>query len=847
MRFWVTFISFFPLRSGEKPFKCDNCSYVAANQHEVTRHVRQVHGGPKPLSCPHCSYKTADRSNYKKHVELHVNPRQFLCPVCSYAASKKCNLQYHVKSRHPDSAEVTMDVSKVRLRVKNLEPGMDGNAGRKKARNDVLSGIPEEEKYNGGQEVGAGFPEEEQEEEEDEDSSGPINLSIKRTGKTTSGRVAEKEKRKEQSVPRDKDEEGLQEKGSANKGVESTEDKVKKPKDQATPERRKERIGGKAAKVGGAGRMAGAEKRVQRETVQSEPGTDQGSKGMRKQAERKVVTTRPKRERKLGKMADDVLAEPGEEGRAEGPAQVETKKENKKGRKRKSAMKQAAKMERNVVGETAVPAEVQDNIPDETPKKGPKTKVGKRKANAAETSPPGREVSEQPVSATRSKRKRLEDAAVAQSPVRLPKGRKAEKSKETPRQKAKTKTTSPVQLGLPEVEPELTNKGTGPGPEVDAGGSPQDDVSPVVEFRLVLEEEEPEDSGHTISQHQDPEATGASAQPGSEEEEPEGVGRAVGLPLEAEDPAAQADRTGAQQLEQAEGESEPTGTLESCGAGEGGHSPTQVAPAVAPGPRQVGGKKALPPLELPRAREKPADAEEDEGIHSPDGSEISDSVSEGSDDSGLNGLTGSSTPTTSPEVLTKLDTPTEECSSPTEECPSSTDECASPTDECPSSTDECPSPTEENLSPAVKLDTPTAGSPSPTKECPSLTKESPSPTDKSSSPIEESPSPCENSPSPREKSPTLLERSPSLIDIDHTPIHESPAPAEIGHTHIKESPALTEMAHTPVQESHTPTKLTSHTCIFCDRAFPIELEYRRHLNRHLVNVYYLETTASEEQ
>ncbi|XP_044274801.1 RE1-silencing transcription factor [Varanus komodoensis] len=107
--------------SGEKPFKCEQCSYVASNQHEVTRHARQVHDGPKPLACPHCDYKTADRSNFKKHVELHVSPRQFLCPVCEYAASKKCNLQYHIKSRHPDCCDITMDVSKVRLRTKKSE------------------------------------------------------------------------------------------------------------------------------------------------------------------------------------------------------------------------------------------------------------------------------------------------------------------------------------------------------------------------------------------------------------------------------------------------------------------------------------------------------------------------------------------------------------------------------------------------------------------------------------------------------------------------------------------------------------------------------------------------------
>ncbi|NWX28445.1 REST factor, partial [Notiomystis cincta] len=125
--------------SGEKPFKCDQCSYVASNQHEVTRHARQVHNGPKPLICPHCNYKTADRSNFKKHVELHVNPRQFLCPVCDYAASKKCNLQYHIKSRHPDCSDITMDVSKVKLRTKKSEADFS-ESGNDKAEKEPTKG-----------------------------------------------------------------------------------------------------------------------------------------------------------------------------------------------------------------------------------------------------------------------------------------------------------------------------------------------------------------------------------------------------------------------------------------------------------------------------------------------------------------------------------------------------------------------------------------------------------------------------------------------------------------------------------------------------------------------------------
>uniref|UniRef100_A0A665U262 Uncharacterized protein n=1 Tax=Echeneis naucrates TaxID=173247 RepID=A0A665U262_ECHNA len=64
-----------------------------------------------------------------------------------------------------------------------------------------------------------------------------------------------------------------------------------------------------------------------------------------------------------------------------------------------------------------------------------------------------------------------------------------------------------------------------------------------------------------------------------------------------------------------------------------------------------------------KARAKPADPEDDEGIHSSHegGSDISDSASEGSDDSGLNGNgPGSGKLPNDPE------TPTDEIPTPTE-------------------------------------------------------------------------------------------------------------------------------------------------------------------------------------
>lgn len=160
--------------AGERPFKCESCNYLAANQHEVTRHARQVHNGPKPLSCPYCDYKTADRSNFKKHVELHLNPRQFLCPLCKYAASKKCNLQYHIKSRH-SGCNVPVDVSKVKLRIK--KPGPEGAEENSRA-----------SKFDNSAAVEDKFHTDDGSDREDVDFS-PINLSMRRNRPSVSQAV----------------------------------------------------------------------------------------------------------------------------------------------------------------------------------------------------------------------------------------------------------------------------------------------------------------------------------------------------------------------------------------------------------------------------------------------------------------------------------------------------------------------------------------------------------------------------------------------------------------------------------------------------------------------------------
>ncbi|TKS65027.1 RE1-silencing transcription factor [Collichthys lucidus] len=185
--------------SGERPFKCESCNYLAANQHEVTRHARQVHNGPKPLSCPYCEYKTADRSNFKKHVELHLNPRQFLCPLCKYARLQEMQpaVPHQVQAL---GLRRVVDISKVKLRVK--KPGSDGTEETSRA-----------DKFDNSSSVEEDFDMD----EDDSVDSSPINLSIRESV----GQLA-------QSGASDK----VQKKSNV------TSEKVSKVKDKSEPEKR---------------------------------------------------------------------------------------------------------------------------------------------------------------------------------------------------------------------------------------------------------------------------------------------------------------------------------------------------------------------------------------------------------------------------------------------------------------------------------------------------------------------------------------------------------------------------------------------------------------------------------
>ncbi|XP_074505619.1 RE1-silencing transcription factor [Sebastes fasciatus] len=691
--------------SGERPFKCESCNYLAANQHEVTRHARQVHNGPKPLSCPYCEYKTADRSNFKKHVELHLNPRQFLCPLCKYAASKKCNLQYHIKSRH-SGCDVDLDISKVKLRVK--KPGADGAEENSDSRAS---------KFDNSSDVEEDF---DMEEDESVDSS-PINLSIKRSSRPGAA----------QPVPSEAADKVLKK-----SNVSAEKEKPQKGKEKVEPEKKVTTRQKKTEKVN--------ENLLETETITAAVNTDKVKRRVKKPPAEK--TTVQDQSDKDQTETDKSVQQRSEEERVVMPKEEEkfrpekekvhqkndgSGKENKSLNKpRKSGSKKSEK-----VPEHVEEAQQKPDIPEKTQKeKVVKEKAAKRKAVEA------LDLSKKSSSETPSKTRRLKASATSKDTKKVndatPTPRRSNGT--TPVKQKKTRNTSKKATGAT-VDPVKDQKTSVNSPSTDAqldkptttttserhptGTSPAqkasaDETRPPRPRKTLNRPSEKMEVSPTCSSVESKHSTAGDSRapkfvkPTSPPVSPSTFVKPTSPPVSPtcssgeSKPSTAGDRRATTSVKPTSPTVSPT-----CSSGEDTppardrRAPKFVKPTSPPVSPSTFVKPTSPPsLVLPGQRSKPADPEDDEGIHSSHegGSDISDSASEGSDDSGLNSAgAGSGKMANDPET---------------------------PTDEIP-----------------------------------------------------------------------------------------------------------------------TPTALKSHLCIFCDRTFPLEVEYRRHLNRHLVNVYYMDDTAKVQK
>ncbi|XP_075400384.1 RE1-silencing transcription factor [Tenrec ecaudatus] len=83
--------------TGERPYKCELCPYSSSQKTHLTRHMR-THSGEKPFKCDQCSYVASNQHEVTRHArQVHNGPKPLNCPYCDYKTADRSNFKKHVE------------------------------------------------------------------------------------------------------------------------------------------------------------------------------------------------------------------------------------------------------------------------------------------------------------------------------------------------------------------------------------------------------------------------------------------------------------------------------------------------------------------------------------------------------------------------------------------------------------------------------------------------------------------------------------------------------------------------------------------------------------------------------
>ncbi|XP_074085459.1 RE1-silencing transcription factor isoform X2 [Macrotis lagotis] len=83
--------------TGERPYQCAMCPYSSSQKTHLTRHMR-THSGEKPFKCDQCSYVASNQHEVTRHArQVHNGPKPLTCPHCDYKTADRSNFKKHVE------------------------------------------------------------------------------------------------------------------------------------------------------------------------------------------------------------------------------------------------------------------------------------------------------------------------------------------------------------------------------------------------------------------------------------------------------------------------------------------------------------------------------------------------------------------------------------------------------------------------------------------------------------------------------------------------------------------------------------------------------------------------------
>lgn len=124
----------FPVATGLKPYRCDECEYCtnradALRVHKETRHQEarsficeqcgkafktrfllkthlKKHSEEKPYVCNACGRAFRWAAGLRHHYLTHTNEHPFFCRYCPYKAKQKFQVIKHIQRHHPEHGAV---------------------------------------------------------------------------------------------------------------------------------------------------------------------------------------------------------------------------------------------------------------------------------------------------------------------------------------------------------------------------------------------------------------------------------------------------------------------------------------------------------------------------------------------------------------------------------------------------------------------------------------------------------------------------------------------------------------------------------------------------------------------
>ncbi|XP_041947008.1 zinc finger X-chromosomal protein-like isoform X1 [Alosa sapidissima] len=89
-----------PPADAPKTLQCRYCAFRASDAGLLQRHLQGAHNRSFPHTCAECGKGFRHPSEMRKHARTHTGERPFRCSQCSYKAADASNLKTHMKSKH---------------------------------------------------------------------------------------------------------------------------------------------------------------------------------------------------------------------------------------------------------------------------------------------------------------------------------------------------------------------------------------------------------------------------------------------------------------------------------------------------------------------------------------------------------------------------------------------------------------------------------------------------------------------------------------------------------------------------------------------------------------------------